>query len=149
MAYRRTHCYAMHQHLPYVPTPKRFWFSTSFNATKNLLNSCFPSRGEHLLRIYLGILVYLPCSKAQNTRKKPPEKNGSCLRRVRATSACLGAPSSSNPTKAPTFGRQLCREVALLQSGAPNCSWASSGGVDVPSYRWKLERSSAEQVVGN
>ena len=26
--------------------------------------------GKHLLSIYLGILVYLPCSKAQNTRKK-------------------------------------------------------------------------------
>ena len=80
MAYRRTHCYAMHQHLPYVPTPKMFWFSTSFNATKKIfLTRVSPHGGKHLLSIYLGILVYLPCSKAQNTRKKwVVPSTGSC-----------------------------------------------------------------------
>ena len=35
-----------------------------------------------------------------------------------------------------------------LNRGAPNCSWASSDGGDVPCHGWVSERSSAEQVGG-
>ena len=62
----------------------------------------------------ISVLLSICPAHGLKTREKK-EKNGSCLRRVRATSVSEGTKLKQS-NQSPIGGRQLCRGVSLLES---------------------------------